>query len=152
MPNHYHKILRTSLEARKTKYMKKINMGYAKYFNIKNDRKGALFESRYKSILVDNERHFMYLPHYIHLNPLDLHMPEWRERKLRSFTGAMKFLENYRWSSFPDYMGQKNFPSITDRRFLLEIYGGMNKYKAQIVEFLKDLNLESFGAGDILLE
>jgi putative transposase len=127
-------------------------MGYAKYFNIKNDRKGVLFESRYKSILIENENHFMYLPHYIHLNPLDLHMPEWREGKLRNAAGAINFLENYRWSSFPDYIGQKNFPSVTNRSFLLDVFGGVEKYKARVTEFLNDLNLEEIGAGGLLLE
>lgn len=152
MPNHYHLLLSPRVEGGISKFMKKVNMGYAKYFNIKNGRKGALFESRYKSILIEDESHFMYLPHYIHLNPLDLHMPEWRERKLRSVTGAIKFLENYRWSSFPDYIGQKNFPSITNRDFLLEVFGGMDKYKNRVEEFLKDLNLAELGASGLLLE
>ena len=152
MPNHYHLMLSPRVKDGIPRFMKKLNMGYAKYFNIKNDRRGALFEARYKSILIEDENHFMYLPHYIHLNPLDLHMPEWREGKLRSAAGAIKFLENYRWSSFPDYTGQKNFPSVTNRKFLLEVFGGVDKYKARVKEFLKDLNLESLTAGGILLE
>lgn len=152
MPNHYHLMLSSRVKDGISKFMKKVNMGYAKYFNIKNERKGTLFESRYKSILIENENHFMYLPHYIHLNPLDLHMPEWREGKLRSFTGAIKFLENYRWSSFPDYIGHKNFSSVTDRRFLLDVFGSVNKYRSRIEEFLKDLNLEEIGFSGLLLE
>ena len=152
MPNHYHLLLSPRVKDGIPRFMKKLNMGYAKYFNIKNDRKGALFESRYKSILVENESHFMYLPHYIHLNPLDLHMPEWREGKLRSSASAIKFLESYRWSSFSDYIGQKNFPSVTNHDFLLDVFGGVDKYKTRVEEFLKDLKLEDLGAGGILLE
>src|SRR3989338_8438467 len=152
MPNHYHLLLSPRVKDGVPRFMKKINMGYAKYFNIKNDRKGALFESRYKSILVESESHLMYLPHYIHLNPLDLHMPEWRDGKLRSAASAIKFLENYRWSSFPDYTGEKNFPSVTNRTFLLDVFGDMKGYKARITEFLDDLNLEEIGAGGLLLE
>lgn len=152
MPNHYHLMLRPRIEDGIPRFMKKINIGYAKYFNIKNERKGALFESRYRSILIENESHFMYLPHYIHLNPLDMYMPEWREGKLRSAVGAIKFLENYRWSSFPDYIGQKNFPSVTNRDFLLEVFGNVDKYRSEIQEFLKDLSLQSLGAGGVLLE
>jgi len=152
MPNHYHLLLSSRVKDGIPRFMKKLNMGYAKYFNIKNDRKGALFESRYKSILIESESHFMYLPHYIHLNPLDLNMPEWREHKLRNVTGAINFLENYRWSSFPDYIGHKNFPSVTNRTFLLDVFGGVNKYKARVEEFLKDLNLEDMGASGLFLE
>ncbi len=60
MPNHYHLLLSPVVKDGIPKFMKKINMGYAKYFNIKNDRKGTLFEARYKSILVEDESHFMY--------------------------------------------------------------------------------------------
>lgn len=152
MPNHYHLILSSKIEDGIPRFMKKLNMGYAKYFNIKNERKGALFESRYKSILIESESHFMYLPHYIHLNPLDLHMPEWRDGKLGSVKGAMDFLENYRWSSFSDYTGQKNFPSVTNRDFLLEVFGGTNQYRNRVLEFLKDMKLEEISASGLLLE
>ena len=152
MPNHYHLLLSSRVKDGIPRFMKKLNMGYAKYFNIKNDRKGALFEARYKSISVESDSHFMYLPHYIHLNPLDLHMPEWRDGKLRSVAGAMKFLEDYRWSSFPDYIGQKNFPSVTNRGFLLGVFEGTGQYKARTKELLKEMNLAEMGASGVLLE
>lgn len=142
MPNHYHLLLSPLVENGISKFMKKLNMGYAKYFNIRNERRGALFEGRYKSILVENENHFLYLPHYIHLNPLDLYMPEWREKKLRNVNNAIRFLENYRWSSFLDYIGRKNFPSITYRDFLFDVFRGPMQYKNRVEEYLNDLNLE----------
>jgi len=36
------------------------------------------------------------------------------------------FVENYRWSSYPDYLGKKNFPSITSREFMLKTMGGIS--------------------------
>ena len=36
----------------------------------------------------------------------------WREREIISEKSALEYLRKYRWSSFPDYMGKKNFPSI----------------------------------------
>lgn len=100
MPNHYHLLLTERIDGGISKFMKKVNMGYAKYFNQKYERKGALFEGRYKSILVKNDAHFIYLPYYIHLNPLDLIMPGWRKNKIYDYKKAIQFLENYRWSSF----------------------------------------------------
>jgi putative transposase len=123
--------------------MKKLNMGYAKYFNEKYKRKGTLFESRYKSILITQEAHFLHLPYYIHCNPLDLFAPEWRENKLNSHRNAIKFLETYRWSSHLDYLGKHNFPSVTKREFLLEIFNGEKEYKKSICNWLKSLALES---------
>jgi hypothetical protein len=38
-------------------------------------------------------------------------------------------LEEYRWSSFPDYIGKKNFPSVTSREFILDTFGGEKKYR-----------------------
>lgn len=142
MPNHFHLLLSSVTEDGIPRFMKKLNMGYAKYFNIKNDRKGTLFEGRYKSILVEEDSHLFYLPHYIHFNPLDLYMPEWRKRKLRSAKDALKFLENYKWSSFLDHIGQSNFPLVTKPDLMLEIFGGKDKYKTSVQKLLNDLNLE----------
>lgn len=150
MPNHYHMILSELVENGIPLFMKKFNGGYAKYFNEKYNRKGTLFEGRYKKITIENEAHFIHLPYYIHLNPLDLVMPEWRERKLNNFTKAIKFLDSYRWSSHLDYAGEKNFPSVTQREFLLEFFGDYKQYKYNIADWLKDLSLNDMR--DLTLE
>jgi putative transposase len=130
--------------------MKRLNMGYARYFNEKYKRSGALFEGRYKSISLKNEAHFIHLPYYIHLNSLDLKFPEWRDRELKNYQEAMKFLESYRWSSFPDYIGEKNFPSVTQRDFLLEFFEGPEQYKKDTIKWLKEIDLEEIK--DLTLE
>lgn len=150
MPNHYHLILISKIEGGIPKFMKKLNMGYAKYFNRRYERTGALFESRYKSVLIKDEAHFIHLPYYVHLNPLDLISPEWRDRKLRNYRKAMDFLNSYRWSSHLDYLGKKNFPSITQRDFLLGYFGGNKGYGRRIKEFLEEFN--SSAIQDIVLE
>ena len=141
MPNHYHLLVRPRIEKGIPLFMKKLGGGYVQYFNQKHNRKGTLFESGYKSIRITNEAHFIHLPYYIHLNPLDLYMPEWRERKITSTRKAMKFLEEYRWSSFPDYIGKKNFPSVTSRNFLLKFFGGPQQYQKDTRRWLKDIDL-----------
>src|SRR3989338_2137367 len=139
MPNHYHLLLSPLVEDGIVKFMRKLNISYAKYFNIKNERKGALFESRYKSILVKDENHFLYLPYYIHMNPLDLYSPEWREERISRPKEAMLFLEKYRWSGLPDYIGIKNFPSVTSRNFLQEVLGSSKKYQSNFLVNLQEM-------------
>ncbi len=142
MPNHYHLLLKPRFDNGITRFMKKLNMGYAKYFNEKYQRSGALFQGRYKSVTVVNESHFIYLPYYIHLNPLDLMAPEWREQRLRNPKKAIDFLETYRWSSHLDYAGKRNFPSITQRDFLTECFGDPACYQSNIEQWIHDLNID----------
>ncbi|WKZ26194.1 MAG: transposase [Candidatus Paceibacterota bacterium] len=144
MPNHYHLLISSKIDYGISKFMKKVNMGYAKYFNEKYERKGALFESRYKRVLVENDAHFIHLPYYIHLNPLDLTAPEWREGKLKDYRQAINFLGSYRWSSHLDYLGEKNFPSVTQRDFMLDFFGGTDGYRKGIRNWLKDISVENF--------
>lgn len=146
MPNHYHLLLSPRIEGGIPLFMKKLNMGYAKYFNEKYDRSGALFEGRYKSVLVTKEAHFIHLPYYIHFNPLDLEMPGWRDGEIKNYKAAIGFLENYRWSSHLDYLGKKNFPSVTNRELLLEFFGGHKEYRKRIEEWLHDIDLELVSA------
>jgi putative transposase len=150
MPNHYHLLLSPKVRDGISKFMHKVNMGYSKYFNTKYERGGTLFEGKHKSIIVTDDSHFIHLPYYIHLNPLDLVSSEWRKRKIKNYDEAIEFLKSYRWSSHLDYMGEKNFPSVTWRRFLLNLFGGEQGYRYSIKDWLetfeikeiKDLTLE----------
>lgn len=150
MPNHYHLLLRPRSDDVVSQFMKKLNIGYAKYFNEKYNRTGALFEGRYKFIPVVDQPHFLYLPYYIHLNPLDLVAPEWREKRLTDVQKAIRFLESYRWSSHFDYAGKKNFPSITQRAFLEPFIGNGVQYQNGIKEWLQEMDLSHIS--DLMLE
>ena len=141
MPNHYHLLLVPKKPECLTLFMKKLNGGYAKYFNEKYQRTGTLFERRFKRILIKREEHFTHIPYYIHCNPLDLEYPEWRNRELKNPQEAIKFLEKYRWSSHLDYLGIKNFPSVTQREFLLDVFEGEKGYKEAIENWLKSFDL-----------
>ena len=150
MPNHYHLLVSARVKDDVTNFMRKLNIGYAKYFNGRYKRTGALFEGRYKSVLIQSEAHFIHIPYYIHLNPLDLITRGWREKEIKDYKEAMKFLENYRWSSFLDYIGKKNFPSVTQREFLTKFFGGSEEYKKDTIKWLREIDLEAIK--DFMLE
>jgi len=150
MPNHFHLLLKQRREGGIVKFMHKLGTGYTMSFNQKYERSGSLFQGTYRAILIKDDSHFIHLPCYIHLNPLDLKFPEWRDKEIRDYRAAMKFLESYRWSSFLDYIGKKNFPSVTQREFLNEFLEGPEQYKKDTLKWLKEIDLERIRG--ILLE
>jgi putative transposase len=129
MPNHFHLMLRQLTEKGIVKFMQKLGTGYTMYFNKKYTRVGSLFQGRFKASHIAGEDHFLHLPHYIHTNPLSLN---------NANVSPIAFLTKYRWSSFPDYAGRMNFPSVTERNFLLDIFGGEDKYKQYTAERVAD--------------
>lgn len=145
MPNHYHLLITPKIENGVAFFMKKLNGGYSKYFNTRYERSGALFQGKYKRIIIENEAHFIHLPYYIHFNPLDLIAPEWRKGTLQDSKKAIEFLEAYRWSSHLDYLGKNNFPSITNRELLLGFFGGQKNYEASMKKWLEEIPIEKIG-------
>ena len=141
MPNHYHLLLSPKIENGIPRFMKKLNMGYARYFNERYNRSGALFEGRYKSVVVTDEAHFLHLPNYIHFNPLDLISSGWRDNKIGNHKRELEFLRNYRWSSYQDYIGIKNFSSVISRSFLEEVFGGSRKYNDSTTQWLREIDV-----------
>lgn len=132
MHNHYHLLLSELVEGGLILFLRKLNVGYANYFNERHVRAGALFQGRTKKILVENDPHFLYLLHYIHLNPLDYFegAQGWRARSkrgVRNAQAALAYLDTYRWSSYLDYMGKRNFPSLISTSLYGESFGDYGK-------------------------
>lgn len=141
MENHYHLIVRQKSENGITEFMRKLGTGYTNYFNQKYERTGALFQGRFKSVCIKNDAHLMYLPIYVHLNPLDLKFDEWREKKIKNIDKAIEFLDSYRWSSYMDYMGKKNFPSLINKDFILSRLGDEKKFKKETTNWIKNFDV-----------
>ena len=94
MGNHFHMVLET---AKPTLVcgMKWLLGTYTQRFNARHRMRGHLFAGRYKSLLVDGSDDF-YLRvvcDYVHLNPLRAGM-----------LGEGNALEDYVWSSYPEYL------------------------------------------------
>jgi len=151
MPNHIHLLLRQLKDNGITQFMRKFGAGYARYFNEKYNRKGHLFQGRFRAVHIETEEQLKTVFVYIHTNGISLIEPKWKEEGIRDPERVIQFLENYKWSSFPDYLGKKNFPSVTETDFLLKIMGGEEgcrkfvedwvKYKKELKD-LKNLALE----------
>src|SRR3989344_7268388 len=84
MGNHYHLLVSEREDGGISTFMRKLNMGYAKYFNEKYRRSGLLWQGRYRKRLITRDAHFLYIPLYIHLNPLDYLSREWRKGKIKN--------------------------------------------------------------------
>jgi len=50
--------------------MSSLATGYSMYYNHIHNHYGAVFQNRYKSILVENDSYFLKLSQYIYLNPV----------------------------------------------------------------------------------
>ncbi len=145
MANHYHLLVSEAIENGIALFMKKLNMGYTKYFNERYERSGALWQGKYRKVPIVRDAHFLYVPFYIHLNPLDFVMPEWREGGIQNVQEALRHLEKYRWSSHLDYLGVRNLPSITRRDELQELLGTRATYERTIAEIISDQTLAGEG-------
>jgi len=135
MPNHIHLLLRQIREGGISKFMRKIGAGYGGYYNQKYKRKGHLFDGRYRLIHIKNQEQLKTVFVYIHTNPVALIVSDWKDRGLKTeeLSKAINFLENYKWSSYLDYLDKKNFQSVTEREFLLKVMSSSTKCR----EFVK---------------
>lgn len=117
MNNHIHLII-DSNGADISKVMHCINFKYARYFNTLHKRHGHLFQDRFKSKIVVDDRYLVALSAYIHNNPLDV----W---------GYENRPEDYYYSSLAVYLGlRKDEFNIIDEKFILSLFC-KDRYKSK---------------------
>ena len=116
MSNHYHLLLETP-EANLVAGMKWFQGTYTQRFNAMFKRRGHLFQGRYKALPVEcsgETGYFREVGQYIHLNPF---------RAGLAGVGQSEPLEQYRWSSYPYYVGAlRNLPDWLCRKRLLSCF------------------------------
>ena len=93
MDNHIHLLLREGQEPLATT-MKKIGTSYVYYYNWQYNRKGHLFQDRFKSEPVEDDTYFLTVLRYIHLNPIK--------------AGIADDPASYPYSSYTEYTNRAN--------------------------------------------
>lgn len=104
MPNHFHLLVRENQEGGVSTFMKKVSNSYTMYFNKKYRRNGALFQGRFKAKHVEDDNYLHYLFAYIHLNPVKLIDPDWKEEGVKDKEGVRSYLNSFQYSSYYEYI------------------------------------------------
>ena len=118
-------------------FMRKVLTSYVKYFNKKYEHAGNLFESNFKSTLVDTDEYAKYLFSYINLNPVKVIDPEWKEKGIKDVQKAKDFLKNYQWSSYQDYIGINRVQrKILTTKDFPEYFTNVKIFEREIFEWL----------------
>ncbi len=117
MPNHVHFLIQETRELGIVTFMRYFQDSYAKYFNTKHKRAGALFQAPFKSVLVESDEQLLHVSRYIHLNPLTSYLLKETEE-----------LSQYPWSSFIDYLGIRK-DSLVNLSIISNFFPSVEEFK-----------------------
>jgi putative transposase len=138
MGNHYHILIETP-KANLSRVMRHVNGVYTQKHNWLKRTDGPLFRGRFKAILVDKDSYLVPLTRYIHRNPIDMKRP------------LVEKLDDYRWSSYPAYVGIAQAPTWLERERTYGILGHNDDHFAGYRRFVAkgvDENTASFYSKD----
>ena len=94
MPNHYHLLLKQLQDNGINKLVSNCQNSFAKYYNKKNERHGALFQNSFKARTIETDEDFMHVSRYIHLNPITSLLLKQDELKNSPLTSLPCYLDN----------------------------------------------------------
>src|SRR3989344_1265426 len=138
MPNHFHIILKETAENGISRFMQKLQTAYTMYFNKKNERSGSLFQGTFKAVHANHDTYLKYLVSYIHLNPVKLIQPNWKEIGIGDLQKAEIFLNGYKYSSYQDFLGINRIENhILDRECLPKYFENLKHFIGTTKEWLQ---------------
>ena len=108
------------------------------YFNKRHDRVGPLFQGRFKAEHVSRDEYLKYLFSYIHLNPVKLIAPNWKEKGIERTDTVKKYLREYAYSSYSDFTEIKRAESaILSREEFPKYFSSSVEFDDFIDEWLR---------------
>ena len=135
-PNHYHYLLGQISDRGIEKFMHRLDLGYTKYFNNRNNRSGSLFEGRFQAVHIKTEGNLLRLSAYINGNP-----------EIHKICKA----ENWPWSSYKDYLSRKE-KMICKKGIILNQFENIEEYKELTKTIIKESKEEKDEIKEYLLE
>ena len=137
LPNHYHLLVYQLVDGGVVEFTKRLGNAYTKYFNIKYERSGYLFQNKARIIPVENDRQFLYLPLYVSLNPLDVAFPNWKEDGVKNRKDAINFLNIFPWSVISIQGRTASFEKVVNRERFCDIFDtSLEKHFGEMEEWL----------------
>jgi putative transposase len=139
MDNHVHMVIgeKESGQSIET-YMKRVGITYAAYFNRKYKRVGHVFQDRFRSGSVEEERYLYGVIRYVHKNPIKAGMSDGLD---------------YPWSSYSWYVGRKEgVPLLPEMAQILQQFSSVKRFREfhleEETETFMDLPEKTSGAAE----
>jgi|LSQX01.2.fsa_nt_gb REP element-mobilizing transposase RayT len=129
LDNHIHLVIREG-EDSLSRIVKRIATSYAYYFNKKYNRMGHVFQDRFRSENIEDDKYLLCAIRYVHRNPVK---------------AGLGSIEDYPWSSYKEFMDKK-----TDLVESNEIFGIISNNKVDGLKGFAQFHQES--NNDIFLE
>ena len=138
MPNHYHFLLKQTMDNGISKFISNFTNSYTRFFNTRHKRIGPIFQGIFKAVRIENEEQLIHVSRYIHLNPVV------------SFIIKEEILDTYPWSSLSEFLGYRE-EEICNKEIILCHFSSRENYRKFIhnqidygkkLEAIKHLMLE----------
>ena len=141
-PNHFHFIVKQEVDGGISEFFKRLLGGYTKYFNLINNRSGALFQGRFKSKLINEDDYFLKIRPYVHMNHLMHDIP--KEKTQLILSSEIEYDQN-----------KFNIVSEKEAKEVLDFYGNNENFKKEcliVIDMLrKERGLTSLSEEEIML-
>lgn len=122
MTNHIHLILEPLMGSLSTG-VHRFAGRYAQYYNGRHQRRGYVYQGRFRSIIVESGLYLRRLIRYIHLNPLE--------------AGLAEAPDDYQWSSHQAYFGHACFTWLETKRVLAYFGTTINEALIELDIFMR---------------
>lgn len=139
MPNHFHILIYIHRDSGNSlsDFMNKLGTAYTMYFNKKYGRTGSLFEGVFKATHLSEDTQLKYNFSYQHLNPVKLIDSKWKEYGIRDRKNALKFLDQYQWSSYHEYRNiTRSENKILTPQYFPNYFSTKNLFDEEIFDWL----------------
>ena len=117
MPTHIHLILGERAGGNISYFMHKLQVSFSKYYNIRYDRRGHLFERSFNSRHMEDNDYLLNVSCYVHGNPGKISM--WAGKEF-----------NYHWSSYQDFILNNRWGGLLKRDIILSQFNNPDEYQS----------------------
>lgn len=118
--------------------MQKLITAYTMYFNKRHKRSGVLFQGKYKATHAQSDPYLMHLIAYIHLNPVKLIDPKWKENGIKDRKKAEDYLNDFHYSSYLDYINDDRLETrLINKNILPKYFETPDDFKESVNLWLK---------------
>jgi putative transposase len=119
MPNHFHFLLKQNIDKGIISFISNFQNSYAKYFNIKNERNGSLFQKPFNGKRIENDNQLLHVSRYIHLNPVTSYLVEFKDLEAYPYTSLVSY-KNSQYSFLKPEIILLHFKSFKEYSLFLQ--------------------------------